>query len=104
TPSHGSWDGTPRDGSLDGRAVSTRVFVPGAQGFVGRYVTAHVLASRPDAEVVGIGRSPELRDTFPHSIRWADARLPAPLPTELELTSSHPPYHYASADPIDLVP
>lgn len=78
--------------------MSTRFFVTGAQGFVGRYVTAHLLTSRPDAEVVGIGRSPELRDTFPHSIRWADARLPAPLPTELELTSSHPAYHYASVD------
>jgi len=51
-----------------------------AQGFVGRYVTAHLLTSRPDAEVLGVGRSSELRDTFPHSIRWASARLPAPLP------------------------
>jgi GDP-4-dehydro-6-deoxy-D-mannose reductase len=86
------------DDSLDGRAVSTRFFVTGAQGFVGRYVTAHLLTSRPDAEVLGVGRSSELRDTFPHSIRWASARLPAPLPTELELTSSHPAYHYASID------
>jgi GDP-4-dehydro-6-deoxy-D-mannose reductase len=72
--------------------------VTGAQGFIGRYLTAHLLANRPDAEVIGIGRSPELRDSFPHSIRWAGARLPAPLPRELARSSSHHAYRYESID------
>lgn len=79
--------------------MSTRFFVTGAQGFVGRYLTAHLLAERPDAEVFGIGRSPERRDSFSHSIGWAGGRLPAPLPADLEPAARHPAYRYA---PIDL--
>ena len=79
--------------------MTTRFFVTGAQGFVGRYVTAHLLADRPDAEVFGIGRSPERRDSFSHSIGWAGMRLPAPLPPGLEPAARHLACRYA---PIDL--
>ena len=34
-----------------------------------------------DAEVFGIGRSPELRETFAHSIGWAGVRVPGKLAT-----------------------
>ena len=78
--------------------MSTRFFVTGAQGFVGRYLTAHLLADRPDAEVFGIGRSPERRDSFSHSIGWAGVRLPAPLPADLEPATRHPAYRYAPMD------
>ena len=83
--------------------MSTRFFVTGAQGFVGRYLIAHLLTSRGDAEVAGIGRSPELRDRFPHTIRWAGARLAAPLPVDLERTLSQHSLHYASIDLNDRV-
>lgn len=76
----------------------SRFFVTGAQGFVGRYLTAHLLASRPDTEVLGIGRSPELPDAFSHSVSWAGGRVPAPLPTELAHAARHPAYRYASID------
>ena len=78
--------------------MSVRFFVTGAQGFVGRYVTAHLLAQRPDAEILGIGRSPELREAFAHSIGWAGTRLPAPLPAILEPAPHHSAYRYASID------
>ena len=78
--------------------MSTRFFVTGAQGFVGRYLTAHLLADRPHAEVFGIGRSRECRDSFSHSIGWAGVRLPAPLPTDLERAARHPAYRYAPMD------
>jgi nucleoside-diphosphate-sugar epimerase len=78
--------------------VSTRFFITGAQGFVGRYVTAHLLAERPDAEVFGIGRSPELRETFAHTIGWAGVRVPGPLPADLESAPHHSAYRYASID------
>ncbi len=78
--------------------MSTRFFVTGAQGFIGRYLTAHLLADRPDAEVLGIGRSPERRETFAHSIGWAGMRVPAPLPAGLQATPHHSAYRYASID------
>jgi nucleoside-diphosphate-sugar epimerase len=76
----------------------SRFFVTGAQGFVGRHLTAHLLASRPDTEVLGIGRSPELRDAFSHSVSWAGRRAPAPLPAELARAARHHAYRYASID------
>jgi nucleoside-diphosphate-sugar epimerase len=78
--------------------VSTRFFITGAQGFVGRYVTAHLLTERPDAEILGIGRSPELRETFAHSVGWAGTRVSAPLPAGLESAPHHSAYRYASID------
>jgi GDP-4-dehydro-6-deoxy-D-mannose reductase len=76
----------------------SRFFITGAQGFVGRYLAAHLLASRPDIEVLGIGRSPELRHTFSHSVSWAGRRVPAPLPTELARAACDHGYRYASID------
>ena len=78
--------------------MSTRYLVTGAQGFIGRYVTA-LLLSDADAEVLGVGRSPESRESFSYTIRWADARRPAPLPAELRIVS--PRYRYASVDITD---
>lgn len=60
----------------------TRYLVTGAQGFIGRYVSAALLDLCPGSEVLGIGRSPELADKFSHGLCFAS--LPrAPLPTQL---------------------
>jgi GDP-4-dehydro-6-deoxy-D-mannose reductase len=78
--------------------VTARYLVTGAQGFIGRYLTAWLL-TRPDAEVLGIGRSPEAPDRFSYTIGWAGRRRPAPLPPGLDLRS--PRYRYAPVDITD---
>ena len=78
--------------------MSTRFFVTGAQGFIGRYLVAHLLTSRPDAVVVGIGRSPELATHFPHALEWAGSRRPAPLPPDLGRALADDRYRYAPVE------
>jgi 3-dehydroquinate synthase len=78
--------------------MSTRVLVTGAQGFLGRYLVSHLLQTDPDVEILGIGRSPRLRDGFTHSLQWGACRLRAPLPAELRETLESPRYHYVSMD------
>jgi nucleoside-diphosphate-sugar epimerase len=83
---------------MDGRGMSVRFFITGGQGFVGRYLVAHLLETVPDAEVIAIGRSPALSATFSHSIEWAGERLRAPLPPHIERALSDQRYRYASLD------
>jgi nucleoside-diphosphate-sugar epimerase len=78
--------------------MRTRILVTGAQGFVGRYLVAHLLRTQPDTEVLGLGRSPRLEDGFTHSVQWGVSRLRAPLPAELRDVSESPRYHYVSLD------
>lgn len=40
----------------------TTYLVTGAQGFIGRYLVAHLLATDASATVVGLGRSPRRDD------------------------------------------
>ncbi|HEX2636033.1 MAG TPA: iron-containing alcohol dehydrogenase [Gemmatimonadales bacterium] len=79
-------------------AVTRRILVTGAQGFLGRYLVAHLLGAEPGSEVLGLGRSPRLEDSFTHSLQWGASRLEAPLPEELRGALRSPRYHYMSLD------
>jgi GDP-4-dehydro-6-deoxy-D-mannose reductase len=59
-----------------------RFFVTGAQGFVGRYLVAHLLHSNPQAQIFGIGRSAPQSKSFTHPIRWNGRAVPAPIPMQ----------------------
>ncbi len=85
--------------AMDGVApVRIRVLVTGAQGFVGRYLAAHLVRTDPDLELLGLGRSPRLDDAFTHSIHWGTSRVRAPLPPGLQAVLESPRYDYASLD------
>ncbi len=75
-----------------------RILVTGAQGFIGRYVVAALLAGDSKRCVLGIGRSPLAKDTFTHSVGWASHRLRAPLKRELITLLNSPQYQYESID------
>src|SRR5918999_2662564 len=78
--------------------MSTRILVTGAQGFVGRYLIAHLLRTWRDIEVLGLGRSPRLETGFTHFIQWGNSRLRAPLPEDLRAAADSSRYHYVSLD------
>lgn len=63
--------------------MNARYAVTGAQGFIGRYMVAHLLDHSPQATVLGIGRSPLQNSFFGHSVSRSAQRLPAPLPQAL---------------------
>lgn len=65
--------------------MSARYFVTGAQGFVGRFTIAHILAEDRDAEIVGIGRSLANDSHFTHPVHWGERAVPAALPSYLEI-------------------
>lgn len=62
--------------------MSRRYLITGAQGLVGRYLTARILDVEKDAEVVGIGRSKEI-DGFTHAFSTRGGERGAPLPAHL---------------------
>lgn len=51
-----------------------RYLITGAQGLIGRYLTARILEREPEAQVLGIGRSARLDGFFAH----AGGRAPMP--------------------------
>lgn len=73
-------------------------FVTGAQGFVGRYLVAHLLSSAPEGRVIGVGRSPRNDETFTHHIMLGQRNIAAPLPQELQRSSKDSRYQYVDAD------
>jgi nucleoside-diphosphate-sugar epimerase len=77
--------------------VTGRYFITGAQGFVGRYVVAHLLMRDRDVEVFGIGRSPADDSHFTHPVHWGARALRAPLPPEITLGHDGR-YRYEIAD------
>jgi nucleoside-diphosphate-sugar epimerase len=77
--------------------VITCALVTGAQGFVGRYLVAELLASYPDLRIVGVGRSQPC-GTFTHPITWQGARIVAPLPLDIRFDFSNARYQYLPAD------
>lgn len=78
--------------------MSLRILVTGAQGFLGRYLVAHLLGAENGSQVLGLGRSPRLEDSFTHSLQWGPSRLKAPLSEELCAPLQSSRYHYASLD------
>ncbi len=75
--------------------------ITGAQGFVGRYLTAAILRSHPAARIVGTGRSKQLPGFFPHSITGPDGPCPAPIPIDLQTVLDSPQLIYRQADLLD---
>jgi GDP-4-dehydro-6-deoxy-D-mannose reductase len=71
--------------------------ITGAQGFVGRYLAAELLASARNIRIIGIGRSQRV-STFTHPVTWHGARLPAPLPSSILPASYDARYEYRQAD------
>jgi nucleoside-diphosphate-sugar epimerase len=78
--------------------MSRRYLITGAQGFVGRYLAARLLADDRGACVYGVGRSPRRDGAFTHAIRWGATRLAAPLPEALSRACAEPRYRYRSVD------
>ncbi len=74
-----------------------RALVTGAQGFVGRYLVAELLASREAIRVVGVGRS-TARATFTHTVTWRSTGVPAPLPPALQSAARDARYAYQPVD------
>ena len=73
-----------------------RMLITGAQGFVGRYLTSAALRSRPDIEVVGLGRSPRRDGYFSHDVTVHGTRVSAPVPENLRVTDGR--YRYEQVD------
>ena len=71
--------------------------VTGAQGFLGRYTVAQILRSDPNAQVVGMGRSPELADSFTHRVTAPSGLVPARFPAGFDLQQTGG-YRYLSID------
>jgi GDP-4-dehydro-6-deoxy-D-mannose reductase len=76
--------------------MKNRVFITGAQGFVGRYLVAHWLETDPEVEILGVGRSPFVPDRFTHKIHHGNIEIQAPLPAHLKIGSRR--YKYVSLD------
>lgn len=73
--------------------------ITGAQGFLGRHVVARILEWEPGAQILGIGRSPELPGLFSHCVTGPRGRVPAPLPADLPVLPSR--YAYRACDLVD---
>lgn len=77
-----------------------RLLVTGAQGFVGRYVTAAALRQNPEAEILGVGRSGPLPGAFCHTLAVGGG-IRAPLPAELAATLRDPRFRYMACSVLD---
>jgi nucleoside-diphosphate-sugar epimerase len=77
--------------------VSSCTLVTGAQGFVGRYLVATLLASDPAGRIIGVGRSQRC-DNFTHTVTSQGVRVPAPVPREIRDATSGARYTYVKAD------
>ena len=76
-----------------------RSLITGAQGFVGRYLTAELLNESAGSEVLGIGRSDQLDGLFSHFLsveRSRRAKLPPALYAALDQR-----YRYVQASILD---
>ena len=80
--------------------MKRRYLITGAQGLVGRYLTAHILDTERDSEVVGIGRSASLDGFFTHAISTPGGQRRAPLPAQL-LASLSGRHRYRSMSLLD---
>src|SRR5262249_47324091 len=65
------------------RDMASRCLITGAQGFIGRYLTARILRGDASAQVMGIGRSPRLNGYFTHPVTLNGRQGLAPLPAEI---------------------
>jgi GDP-4-dehydro-6-deoxy-D-mannose reductase len=72
-----------------------RVLITGAQGFLGRSLTAALLATDCPA-ILGVGRSARSDDVLTHTLDWAGRPVPAPVPEGLRPTDDR--YDYRPLD------
>ncbi len=77
-----------------------KLLLTGAQGFVGRYVTAAALREDPEVEILGLGRSGPLYGAFSHTLAVGSGRR-APLPAELATTLRDPRFRYMACSILD---
>ena len=80
--------------------MTRRYLITGAQGLVGRYLTARILDTEPESEVLGIGRSGSVDGFFTHAISTRGGQERAPLPAEL-LASISARHRYRSVSLLD---
>lgn len=78
--------------------MRNRVLVTGAQGFLGRYLIAHLLRGDSQIQILGLGRTRLLKHQFTHDVRWGPSQLRAPLPEELQENLESPRYDYVALD------
>jgi nucleoside-diphosphate-sugar epimerase len=71
--------------------VTQRYLITGAQGLVGRFLTARILADDKEAHVLGLGRSSSLPGFFTHSNTVNGKQQRAPVPAGLTI---HGHYRY----------
>jgi GDP-4-dehydro-6-deoxy-D-mannose reductase len=76
----------------------TTYLITGAQGFLGRYLVAHLLKADAGCRVVGLGRSPRNDDSFTHHILLGQQNAQAPLTRELRSAAEDGRYTYVQAD------
>src|SRR5437764_2248419 len=74
------------------------IVVTGAQGFIGRYVVATLLAEEVVSQVIGLGRSARCPKHFTHSVHCDGALVRAQLTRELETLENDGRYTYVSTD------
>jgi len=63
--------------------MKRRYLITGAQGLVGRYLTARILELEKGAQVLGIGRSKRMDGVFTHAISIDGGQRRAPVPAHL---------------------
>jgi nucleoside-diphosphate-sugar epimerase len=76
--------------------MNPRYLITGAQGLVGRHLTAQILAADRTAIVLGIGRSPRNDDYFTHHVVVAGKTRRAPLSAALRTVLRNGRYRYRS--------
>ena len=77
----------------------SRYLITGGQGFVGRYLVAHLLDTDRHADILAVGRSTRDDRTFTHAVRWGGRTLLAPVPTPLRIPRRRSAqYRYEAVD------
>jgi GDP-4-dehydro-6-deoxy-D-mannose reductase len=79
-----------------------RVLVTGSQGFIGYHLVDALARERPEATILGIGRSPENRTSFGHGITIGKHSLPAPITDKIVRGLKTANYTYRQCDIRDI--
>jgi GDP-4-dehydro-6-deoxy-D-mannose reductase len=79
-----------------------RVLVTGSQGFIGYHLVDALARERPEATILGIGRSPENRTSFGHGITIGEHSLPAPITDQIVRSLRTANYTYCQCDIRDI--
>jgi len=75
--------------------MKRRYLITGAQGLIGRYLTARILEAEEDSAVLGVGRSTRIDGFFTHAFPVSGEQRRAPMPADL-LASFDERYWYRS--------